>query len=171
MMHRRSDSLASEVVVRIRSWAVVPNWMRTLPASLVDGLIAAVYIGVVVVDRTQTPLEGTAQALVSVALTAAMAGSLFYRRRFPFTAFMIGTAVVAAESVLEVSTSVSPYAGQFLVYCVGLYATRKRAWLVPPWIVVGVVVYFAGSDTTSGSEPIGVLVVWLATWGIAYSQA
>ncbi len=157
--------------MRIRGWARVPNWLRTLPARVVDWSIAAVFVAAAVVDRVANPLDDTAQTLVSVALTAAMAGSLLYRRRFPFAAFLIGTAVVAAESVLDVATAVAPYAGQVLVYSAGLYLGRRRSWLVPPWIGVGVIVYFSGTASESGAEPIGVLVVWLATWGVAYSQA
>ena len=157
--------------MRIQSWARGPNWVRALPAPLIDGLIAGVFVAAVAVDRIRTPLDDTADTVLSVVLSAAMAVSLLYRRRCPLTAFVIGTSVVAAESVFGVATAVSPYAGQVLVYSAGLYCTRSRAWWVPPWIVVGVVVYFSGSSNPAGAEPIGVLVVWLATWAIAYSQA
>jgi signal transduction histidine kinase len=172
MTAHRIGSLASEVGARIgdrvRGAAV---WMRTLPAPVVDVSIAAVFVVVVVADKIQHPPDGTGRALVSGGLTVALTAGLCMRRLYPLTACIVGEAVVAIESVLDVASAVTPYGGQVLVYFAGLYATRARSWWVPPVIVAGVIVYFAGRVDTSSIDPIGVLFVWLATWGVGYSVA
>jgi len=175
-MPRLNDRYRGVVAVRIldqlRASIRVPGWVRTLPPQLVDGVIAAVFGAAMVLDKIHGPALGTAHTLVSGALTLALVAGLCLRRRFPLTAFIAGAAAVAAESVFDVTSVVSPYAGQFLVYSAGLHATRARSWWVPPVIVVGVIVYFSGTpDAASSIEPIGVLFVWLASWAVGYATA
>jgi signal transduction histidine kinase len=145
--------------------------LRRLPAPAVDAGIALAYVAAVAVERTIEPVGGGSTAVVSALLTLVLAGSLVARRRLPLTAFATGTAALCAESLLDVTSAISPYADQVLAYSLGLYATRTRARWGPPVILVGVLVYFADTVRTNAFAPVATLFVWVATWAVGYSTA
>jgi signal transduction histidine kinase len=159
------------VTVRIDDLAGPVAMMRRLPAPAVDAGIAGIFVAAVAVERVLDPLDGGPTALISGVLTLVLAGSLALRRRLPFTAFVLGTAALCAESLLHVTSVFSPFADQIVAYSLGLYGTRTRARWGPPIILAGVVVYFADTIRTDAFQPIQTLFVWVATWAVGYSTA
>ena len=145
--------------------------LRRLPAPAADAGLAVIFVAAVGVGRVLEPLDGGRAVLMSAVLTLVLAGSLALRRRLPTTAFVAGTAALCAESLLDITSPISPYANQILAYSVGLYATRSRARWGPPIILAGVLTYFAGTIRTDAFAPIATLFVWVATWAVGYSTA
>jgi signal transduction histidine kinase len=145
--------------------------LRSLPAPVVDGALALIFLGAAAAERIQAPLDDGRTTVISAALTLVMAGSLALRHRFPMAALLASTAALCAGSLLHIPSVVDPIANQVSVYSAGLYATRNRARWVPLIAVAGVVVYFAGTRPDLLFDPAGVLFVWLATWAIGYSTA
>jgi signal transduction histidine kinase len=145
--------------------------LRALPAPVVDGALAAIFLAVVAAERIEASLDDGRTTLIAAALTLVLAGSLALRRRFPLTALLASTAALCTGSLLHVDSAVAPIANQVSVYSAGLYATRNRARWVPLIAVAGVGIYFVGTRPTSLFDPAGVLFVWLATWAIGYSTA
>jgi signal transduction histidine kinase len=145
-------------------------WLRRLPAPAVDAALAAVFLAAVAVERALDPPDGDRAALSAV-LTLLLAGSLMVRRRLPLAAFLTGTAALCAESLLDVRSAFAPWADQVLVYSLGLYATRTRAWWGPPVVLAGVLVYFADTLQREAFQAVTTLLVWVATWAVGYSIA
>jgi signal transduction histidine kinase len=145
--------------------------LRRLPAPAADAGLAVIFVAAVGVQRVLEPLDGGRAVLMSAVLTLVLAGSLALRRRLPTTAFVAGTVALCAESLLDITSPISPYANQILAYSVGLYATRSRARWGPPIILAGVLTYFAGTIRTDAFAPIATLFVWVATWAVGYSTA
>ena len=145
--------------------------LRGLPAPVVDGGLAVIFLAAVAAERIQAPLDGGPATLVAAVLTLVLAGSLALRRRFPLAALLASTAALCAGSLLHIPSAVAPIANQVNVYSQGLYATRARARWGPPIAVMGVILYFVGAGSTSLFDPAGVLFVWLATWAVGYSTA
>jgi signal transduction histidine kinase len=145
--------------------------LRPPPARVVDVLLAVFFLGAVAAERISNPLESAADTILGAVLAAVLAGAIWRRRRFPMSAFVVGTVALCTESLLDVTSPISPYGDQFLVYCVGFYATRNRALWAAPVIVVSIPVYFSGGAPQDATEPLGVLFVWLVTWGFGFSLA
>jgi signal transduction histidine kinase len=145
--------------------------LRPPPARVVDVLLAVFFLGAVAAERISNPLESAADTILGAVLAAVLAGAIWKRRRFPMSAFVVGTVALCTESLLDVTSPISPYGDQFLVYCVGFYATRNRALWAAPLIVVSIPVYFSGGAPQDATEPLGVLFVWLVTWGFGFSLA
>ncbi|TCC63296.1 hypothetical protein E0H73_12635 [Kribbella pittospori] len=145
---------------------------RAVPAPAVDAAIAIVFLAVVVVDRTQEPVDGgAAMVVLSVVLTLMIAGGLVVRRSFPLAGFVAGTVGLSVEALAGISSAVSPYANLIGIYSLGLYATKRRALLGPPMALVGTALYFAGNRDAAALEGLGVLFSWIATWAVGYSNA
>ncbi|MFL6129969.1 MAG: sensor histidine kinase [Mycobacteriales bacterium] len=145
--------------------------LRRLPAWGADAGLAAVFLAAVGVERVLEPLPGGPSLLVSAVLSLVLAGSLTVRRRYPLTAFLTGSLALAAESLLDLTSVISPYAVQFLTYSLGVHATRTRARWGPPVILAGVLVYFSDAVWPPSLDPVEVLFVWVATWAVGYSAA
>ena len=145
--------------------------LRPPPARVVDALLATVFVIAVAAERVVNPLESTSDTVVAAVLTSVLAGAIWIRRRYPMWAFIVATVALCTESLLYITSPISPYGDQFVVYCAGYYATRKRSLWAPPIIAASVLVYFSGGAPQDATEPVGVLFVWLVTWGFGYSLA
>ena len=139
-----------------RAWANLPR----PPATAVDIALAAVFLVAV-----------SAKAALATCTALALAANLLLRRRIPLAAFAVGAVALVAEPVCGITSSVSPYANQIGLYALGLYATKTRAWWGPAVVVISVPLYFAAAGADSAAEPVGVLVIWLATWALGYGTA
>ena len=104
-----------------------------------------------------------------IALSVIIAGALCFRRSWPLTSYLVGSAALSAEALFVQASPVSPYANLIGIYSLGLYATRNRALVGPPAILLGLVAYFSGE--TDLLVPAGVLVSWLLAWGIGFGSA
>ena len=148
--------------------------IRPPPALVVDASLAIIFVAATAIEWIRTPLPGSASAVIAALLTLVLAASLIIRRRLPLVALLVGTAALSLESFLHVATTLSPLPTLICAYSVGLYATRTRARWGALVVVVGVLVYFAGTPGLSRSDPLQVLtalVSWLALWVVGYSFA
>ena len=127
-----SRTSVCEGVVGIDDLAKRRWGLRPPPARVVDVLLATVFLGAVAAERISNPLESAADTILGAVLAAVLAGAIWRRRRFPMSAFVVGTVALCTESLLDVTSPVSPYGNQFVVYCAGYYATRKRSLWAPP---------------------------------------
>ncbi len=148
--------------------------IRPPPALVVDASLAIIFVAATAIEWIRTPLPGGASSVIAALLTLVLAASLMIRRRLPLVALLVGTAALSLESFLHVATTLSPLPTLICAYSVGLYATRTRARWGALVVVVGVLVYFAGTPGLSRSDPLQVLtalVTWLAIWVVGYSFA
>jgi len=146
--------------------------LRALPSPVVDGVAATVFVVAVALERIGDPGNGDPATIVlSVVLTVTLAAAIVVRRSFPLTAFVASSTALCVESLVGLSSPVSPYANLVAIYSLGLYATRRRAVLGPPIALVAVPLYFAGDTQLVASEAGGVLFSWIATWAVGYSSA
>jgi signal transduction histidine kinase len=146
--------------------------VNALPAWAVDTALTGVAVLIVVSARlAATPSLG-ARLPAAVALAAVIGGSLAFRRRLPVTAYAVGTAALAVEALWLTPGEWSPSANLIGLFCVGYYATARRALWGPAIMLPGVAAYFAGAETAAPpAVPAGVVVVWLLTWAVGYAGA
>ncbi|MER5705110.1 histidine kinase [Micromonospora sp. NPDC002296] len=107
----------------------------------------------------------------SLPLGAVIAGAVVVRRRLPLAAFLAGSAALTADVVAFSASQVSPYANLVGLYSLALYGSRRRSWWGPVIVVPAMLTYFAASDATSTTQPVGVLCFWLLTWATGYVAA
>ena len=98
-----------------------------------------------------------------------IAGALCFGRSWPLTSYLVGSAALSAEALFVQASPISPYANLIGIYSLGLYATRNRALVGPPAILIGLVAYFSGETDTL--VPAGALFSWLLAWGIGFGAA
>jgi len=130
---------------------------------LIDAGLAALLFAAMLAERLVSGHPA------GIALSVVIAGALCFRRSWPLTSYLVGSAALSAEALFVQVSPISPYANLIGVYSLGLYATRNRALVGPPAILVGLVAYFSG-----GSDllvPAGVLFSWLLAWGLGFGAA
>ncbi|MER6955535.1 histidine kinase [Streptomyces sp. NPDC000618] len=149
-----------------RAWA----WAARLPPAAVDVLPAVVVLAAMVAVRLGSAPEPGSPLPAALALTAVIAGSLAVRRRWPLTAYAVGTAGLAVEALWLGSGSLTAFANLFGVYSLGLYATPGRAVLGTLLVPPGVLAHFASEDA-SAAVPVAVVFVWLLVWAVGYGTA
>jgi signal transduction histidine kinase len=158
------------VTVRIRDLARI----RPLPALAVDASLAIIFVAATAIEWIRTPLPGGASAVIAALLTLVLAASLIIRRKAPLAALLVGTAALTIQSFLHVATTLSPVPTLVCAYSVGMYATRTRARWGGLVVVVGVLLFFAGTPGLAHVNPaqvLSVLVGWVAMWAVGYSFA
>ncbi len=156
--------------MRIRDLARI----RPLPTLVVDASLAIIFVAATAIEWVRTPLPGGASAVIAAFLTLVLAASLIIRRKAPLAALLVGTAALTIQSFLHVATTLSPVPTLVCAYSVGLYATRTRARWGGLVVVVGVLLFFAGTPGLARVNPaqvLSVLVGWVAMWAVGYSFA
>ncbi|MFG2825335.1 sensor histidine kinase [Kitasatospora sp. NPDC048365] len=147
--------------------------LRPLPLRplLAEGGPALALLAAMLLERARAAPEIGPRMPAAVLLALVLAGAVAARRRAPFAAYLVGTAALAAESLLVLASPVSPYANLVGVHALGLYATRSRARLGPLAVLLGMAGYFAGEARTYPVVPVGALALWLAIWALGYGTA
>jgi signal transduction histidine kinase len=142
-----------------------------------DRLLALVAVCGCVVERLVTvPASGAGALddadvlLPAVLLAVVVGGALLWRRRAPLAAYLVGTAGLAAESLLVQPSGVSPYVNLVGLVSVGWWGTPRRALWGPPVALAGIAAWFA-RDPAPSAVPVTVGAVWLLCWAFAYQQA
>ena len=153
----RSELADRALTVRIRDLAQGLTPRRPLPALVVDAGLAIIFIAAMAIERVRTPVPDGASAVIAAFLTLVLAASLIIRRKAPLTALLVGTAALTIQSFLHVATSLSPVPTLICAYSVGLYATRTRARWGGLVVVVGVLLFFAGTPGLARVNPAQVL--------------
>ncbi|MGW1785870.1 sensor histidine kinase [Streptomyces sp. NPDC002143] len=149
-----------------RAWA----WAARLPPPAVDVLPAVVFLAAMVAVRLGSAPELRGPLPVALAPAVVIAGSLAVRRRWPSTAYAVGTAGLAVEALWLGSGSLTAFANLFGVYSLGLYATPGRAVLGTLLVPPGVLAHFE-SEEASAAVPVAVVFVWLLVWAVGYGTA
>ncbi|MGW2051551.1 sensor histidine kinase [Streptomyces sp. NPDC001858] len=149
-----------------RAWA----WAARLPPAAVDVLPAVAALAAMAAVRLGSAPEPGGPLPVALALAVVIAASLAARRRWPFTAYAVGTAGLAVEALWLGSGSLTAFANLFGVYSLGLYATPGRAVLGTLLVPPGVLAHFASEDA-SAAVPVAVVFVWLLVWAVGYGTA
>ncbi|MGW0948394.1 sensor histidine kinase [Streptomyces sp. NPDC002623] len=149
-----------------RAWA----WAARLPPAAVDVLPAVVFLAAMVAVRVGSAPELRGPLPAALAPAVVIAGSLAVRRRWPATAYAVGTAGLAVEALWLGSGSLTAFANLFGVYSLGLYATPGRAVLGTLLVPPGVLAHFA-SEEASAAVPVAVVFVWLLVWAVGYGTA
>ncbi|MFJ8109502.1 sensor histidine kinase [Streptomyces sp. NPDC096132] len=148
----------------------VGEWPARLPPVAVDLLPGVVVLAAMVAVRLAEAPESGGPLPAGLALAAVIAGSLAARRRWPLTAYAIGTAGLAVEALWVGPGQLTPFANLFGVYSLGLYATPGRAVLGTLLVPPGVLAHFAPRDQ-SAAAPVAVVFVWLLVWAVGYGTA
>ncbi|MFF5293797.1 sensor histidine kinase [Paractinoplanes globisporus] len=132
-------------------------------ARLLDAGLAALLLAAMVAERIVSGHPA------GIPLSVIIAGALYFRRTWPLASYLAGSAALSAEALFVQPSAISPYANLIGIYSLGLYATRNRALVGPPAILIGTVAYFWGE--TDILVPAGVLFSWLLAWGIGFGAA
>jgi signal transduction histidine kinase len=175
---RRVGAELAAAPARVRAAAVqmraaaarVGARIDALPPLVVDAALGGLALLAMAVERIATRSTLDAPLPVALALTAVIAGCLVARRVAPLTAYLVGTAALAAEALWVSSCPLTPYVNLVGVYSVGLYATRRRALVGAAAVLPGVLAYFAGEDVPP-TVPAGVVFTWLLAWAAGYGAA
>jgi signal transduction histidine kinase len=104
-------------------------------------------------------------------MSVVIAGPLAARRRAPVTSYATGSVGLIVEALWLGPNELSPYANLIGLYSVGLYASRRRAYLGPVLALPGIAGYFASQEKVSPAAPASVLLLWLLAWATGYSAA
>ena len=148
--------------------------LRRVPPLAFDIGLAIVYAVIVLVERARHPPTGAALTAAATALTLVLAATLVWRRRAPLAALLVGITALAAESFLQVTTTLSPLPTLVGAYSVGLYASRTRARWGPLLVIAGVLGYFVSTPGLASADMgqlLQTLGTWLAAWALGYSAA
>ncbi|MFJ5120647.1 sensor histidine kinase [Kitasatospora sp. NPDC088548] len=145
-----------------------PVPIRTSP---LDTALACAFLGAMVVERLGAAAGLRTGIPLALALSAAVAGPLAVRRTLPLAGYLIGSAALSAEALFVLPSPLTPYANLIGLYSLGLYATRRRAWLGPFAALLGMAAYFADFGHAYPVIPAGVLFFWLLGWAFGYGAA
>ncbi|WP_035798996.1 sensor histidine kinase [Kitasatospora mediocidica] len=139
--------------------------------TAVDRTVAAAFLAVMVVERTDAASRIGARMPLAILLSVAIAGPIAVRRSAPLAAYVVGSAALSVEALFVLPSPLSPYANLIGLYSLGLHGTRGRARLGPVVVLLGMVAYFSGSAHTYPVIPAGALFVWLLSWSLGYGAA
>jgi signal transduction histidine kinase len=159
----RITAAASELVAWCRR--------RPVPPRAIDAGLAVGFLVLLGIERLNEAGRIGDRMPAAIALAAVTVGSLAVRRRIPLAAYLLGSGAMLAEGWYVFVSSVTPNANLIVVYSLGLYATRRRAWWGPVTIVVGNLLYFSSIHTLSLGNVAGPLVLWLLAWAFGYGNA
>ncbi|MFC4070472.1 sensor histidine kinase [Actinoplanes subglobosus] len=117
------------------------------------------------------PVPGRdAAAAVTAGVLLAVAVAL--RRSLPFPAFVLSATGLCLEALATPVSWLSPYANLLVVFSVARHASRRQARWSLAGVILCIAVYFAVRDEVlRPTQPLGVLVVWLALWTAGYAMA
>ncbi len=139
-----------------------------------DVLLAAVAVVATVAGRlSEGPSPagaGPATVVPGLLLAVVVGGSLAWRRTAPLASYAVGTAALVVESLALGPSPVSPYANLVGVVSLGWFGSARRALWGPPFALVGIAAWFA-SPQLPAVVPVTVVLVWLASWALAYQVA
>ncbi|MFB6893432.1 sensor histidine kinase [Kitasatospora sp. NPDC056327] len=145
--------------------------LRAVSARTWDAVLAGGFLLLMAAERIGAADELRGGLPLALALSAAVAGPLAVRRTRPLAGYLAGAAALSAEALFVLPSPVSPYADLVGLYSLGLYATRRRAWLGPFAALLGMAAYFADLGRAYPVIPAGVLFLWLLGWAVGYGTA
>jgi signal transduction histidine kinase len=106
----------------------------------------------------------------ALGLAVVVGGSLAWRRTAPLGSYAVGTAALVVESLAVAPSGVSPYVNLVALVSLGWYGSARRALWGPLVALVGIGGWFARPELPA-VVPITVVLVWFASWGLAYQAA
>jgi signal transduction histidine kinase len=146
--------------------------LNALATRAVDGALAGVAVAMLMSERlTTTPSLGT-RLPVALALAAVIGGSLAVRRRWPLAGYAVGTAALAVDALWLGPSGLSPLANIVGLYSLGAHPNPRRALWGPPLMLVAIVAFFVGDDSSPpAAVPAVIVFVWLGVWAAGYAAA
>jgi len=105
----------------------------------------------------------------SIVLTALMAGTLAFRRRFPLSAHTLNSVALVLQVLFFFVGGIYTYSNLISTFSVGTYATRNRSIAGLAASMLAVAAYFLSTDVGIGATPAVVAFLWTIAWGSGYS--
>ncbi|MEO6493660.1 MAG: histidine kinase [Ilumatobacteraceae bacterium] len=107
----------------------------------------------------------------AVGVAVVIGGSLAFRRHWPLSSYVAGSAALMVQSLWIGTSTITPYANLIGLFSLGVYGSRRHALWGPVLLVPGVLAYFSGVSEFFGIFTISVFGVWFAGWALGYQLA